>query len=89
MTGSFFLVFFVFRPLDLTNLHTMQVPNESAFSKFFNEKVSLSQDDIERNSKIVNRFIPEILDAVRETDARKRHPEREIFALDVLHTGNT
>ena len=67
----------------------MQVPDESALSKFFNEKVSLSQDDIERNSKIVNRFIPEILDAVRETDARKRHPERGIFALDVLHTGIT
>ena len=78
----------VFRPLDQTNLHTMQVPNESAFSKFFKEKVSLSQDDIERNSKIINRLIPEILASVCKTDA-KSHPERAKFALKVLKTGNT
>ena len=86
--GSSFLVFSPFRSLHLTNLHTMQVPNEAAFSTFFKEKVSLSQDEIMRNSEIINRFIPEILAAVRKTDA-KSHPKRAKFALKVLNTGNT
>ena len=77
----FSCVFSIFRSLDLTNLRTMQVPNEAAFSKFFEEKVSLSRDDIKENSKIINGFIEEILTAVRDVDAK--------FALKVLNTGNT
>ena len=58
----------------------MQVPNEP-FSKFFKEKVSLSQKDIMEYSETVNNFIHTILAAVRERDAK--------FALRVLNTGNT
>ena len=77
----FCCVFSVFRSLDLTNnLQTMQVPNEP-FSKFFKEKVSLSQKDIMENSETVNNFIQTILAAVRERDAK--------FALRVLNAGNT
>lgn len=57
----------------------MQVPNEP-FSKFFKEKVSLSQKDIMENSETVNNFIQTILAAVRERDAK--------FALRVLNAGN-
>ena len=56
----------------------MQVPNEP-FSKFFKEKVSLSQKDIMENSETVNNFIEKILEAVCKRDAK--------FTLGVLNTG--
>ena len=75
--GGYF--FSVFRSLDLTNnLQTMQVPNQP-FSKFFKEKVSLSQKDIMENSETVNNFIEKILEAVCKRDAK--------FTLGVLNTG--
>ena len=58
----------------------MQVPNQP-FSKFFKEKVSLSQKDIMENSETVNNFIEKILEAVCKRDSK--------FTLGVLNTGNT
>ena len=69
----------LFRSFDMAKLASTKVRN-GPFSRFFKDKVSLSQEDISRTSDTINNFIPQILDKIRKEDDR--------FALRVLNTGN-
>ena len=55
------------------------VPN-GPFLSFFEEKVSLSKDEISKTSSSVNNIVSQILDEIRKIDMK--------FALKILHSGN-
>lgn len=73
--------FFLLRPLSETQ-HVSSRGYSSlstALLEFFKDTVSLTQEEIEKNSKTVNDFIVDLLPLIHQQD--------EIFGLGKLNTG--